>query len=111
MVSQNAIPSKQHLGGSLPHAYTEHGVLMLASVLRSGRAVQMSIRIIEVFVRMREMIMMHADLFTKLKDIEQHITNHDEHIIVLYEHLKSLLEDKHDREEIDKRKRIGFNTR
>jgi len=35
MVSQNAIPSKKHLGGSLPHAFTEHGVLMLANVLKS----------------------------------------------------------------------------
>gem|GEM_PF-5940564 len=42
--------------------------------------------------------------------VKRHITNHDEHIIVLYEHLKSLLEDKRHREEIDKRKRIGFNT-
>lgn len=37
MVSQNAIPSRQVLGGSLPFAFTEHGVLMLANVLRSGR--------------------------------------------------------------------------
>ena len=59
---------------------------------------------------MREMIMMHADLFTKLKDIERQITTHDEHIIVLYEHLKNLMEDKHHKEEVDKRKRIGFNT-
>jgi ORF6N domain len=109
-VSQNAIPSRQHLGGSLPYAYTEHGVLMLASVLRSGQAIQMSIKIIEVFVQMREMIMMHADLFKKLKDIEQHNTTQDEHIIILYDHLKSLLEDKHEREELDKRKRIGFNN-
>ncbi len=35
MVSQNAIPSKQHLGGALPYAFTEHGVLMLANVLKS----------------------------------------------------------------------------
>lgn len=38
MVSQNAIPSKQHLGGSLPYVFTEHGVLQLANVLRSGKA-------------------------------------------------------------------------
>ncbi len=82
---------------------------MLASVLRSGQAIQMSIKIIEVFVQMREMIMMHADLFTKLKDIEQHNTTQDEHITILYEHLKSLLEDKHESEKLAKRKRIGFN--
>ncbi len=53
MVSQNAIPSKQSLGGSLPYAFTEHGVLMLSNVLKSERAVQMSIRIIEIFVKLR----------------------------------------------------------
>lgn len=36
MVSQNAIPSKQHLGGTLPYAFTEHGVLMLANVLKKA---------------------------------------------------------------------------
>lgn len=56
MVSQNAIPSKQHLGGFLPYVFTEHGVLQLANVLKSGRAVQMSIKIIEVFVKIREML-------------------------------------------------------
>ncbi len=45
MVSQNAIPSKKHLGGYLPYVFTEHGVLMLANVLRSERAIQVSIRI------------------------------------------------------------------
>ncbi len=50
MVSQNAIPSKQHLGGTLPYAFTEHGVLMLAGVLKSEKAMQLSIRVIEIFV-------------------------------------------------------------
>ena len=42
MVSQNAIPSKQVLGGALPYAFTEHGVLMLSNVLKSKRAIKMS---------------------------------------------------------------------
>jgi hypothetical protein len=46
MVSQNAIPSRQSLGGTLPYAFTEHGVLMLSNVLKNDRAIQMSIRII-----------------------------------------------------------------
>ena len=54
MVSQNAIPSKQHLGGYLPYAFTEHGVLMLANVLKSNQAITMSIRIIEIFVKLRK---------------------------------------------------------
>ena len=56
MVSQNAIPSRQHLGGSLPYVFTEHGVLQLANVLKSDRATQVSIKIIEVFIRMQEML-------------------------------------------------------
>ncbi|HEY4288104.1 MAG TPA: ORF6N domain-containing protein [Puia sp.] len=44
MVSQFAIPSRQHLGGYLPYVFTEHGVLMLASVLRSKIAMQVSVR-------------------------------------------------------------------
>ncbi len=108
MVTQNAAPSRQQLGGSLPFAFTEHGVIMLASVLRSERAVQMGIRIIEVFVKMREMVMMHADLISKLKDIEEHIATHDEHITVLFDHLKRLLEDKRIIDDLENRKRIGF---
>ncbi len=63
MVSQNAIPSRQHLGGHLPYVFTEHGVLMLANVLRSERAIKMSIRIIEVFVKSREMLILIKTFF------------------------------------------------
>ena len=59
MVSQNAIPSRQHLGGHLPFVFTEHGVLMLANVLRSERAIKMSVRIIEVFAKARELLYSH----------------------------------------------------
>ena len=48
MVSQNAIPSKQQSGGFLPYAFTEHGVLMLASVVKSKQALDVSIRVIEI---------------------------------------------------------------
>jgi hypothetical protein len=47
MVSQNAIPSKQHMGGSLPNVFSEHGVLMLANILKSERAIQVSIKLVE----------------------------------------------------------------
>ena len=71
MVSQNAIPSKQHLGGSLPYAFTEHGVLMLANVLKSELAITMSIRIIEIFVKLRETLLMHKDVLLKLEQLER----------------------------------------
>ncbi|MEI6456627.1 MAG: ORF6N domain-containing protein [bacterium] len=108
MVSQNAIPSKQHLGGHLPYAFTEHGVLMLANVLRSERAIKMSIRIIEVFVRVREMLLTHQDILLKLEKIEQTLAGHDEKILLIFEYLKLLEQSKIQELEFNKRKRIGF---
>jgi len=67
MVSQNAIPSVKHLGGSLPYVFTEHGVLQLANVLKSKRATQMSIKIIEVFIKMREIFSTHIEILQKLE--------------------------------------------
>lgn len=71
MVSQNAIPSRKHLGGYLPYVFTEHGATMLASVLNSPRAVQMSIYVVRAFVRLREMIATHKDLVRRLKALEK----------------------------------------
>ncbi len=90
-VSQNAIPSHSHAGGSLPYAFTEYGILMLANVLRSGRATAMSIRIIELFVRMREAFLTHQDLLQKLEQLEGRVAGHDEEIQALFDHLTAMV--------------------
>lgn len=94
MVSQNAIPSKQHLGGSLPYVFTEHGILQLANVLRSTRAVQMSISIIEVFVKMREMLLTHKDLLIEMEEIRKKIGGQDEKIEIIFNYLKQFVTEK-----------------
>jgi len=91
MVSHFAIPSKQSLGGSLPYVFTEHGVLMLANVLRSKTAIAVSIRIIEIFVKMREMLSTQTEVLLKLELLETQVAGHDEHIQVIFAHLKELL--------------------
>ncbi len=91
MVSQNAIPSKKHLGGSLPYAFTEHGVLMLANVLKSEQAITMSIRIIEIFVRLREVLLTHKDVLLKLEKLERKAVQHDSDIKLIFKYLKELL--------------------
>ena len=68
-----------------PYAFTEHGVLMLSSVLRSERATQVNIAVVRTFVRMREILATHKDLARK---VEQH----DHQIAALYQHLQKLLE-------------------
>lgn len=91
MVSQNAIPSKQHLGGSLPYAFTEHGVLMLANVLKSKRAIKMSVRIIEIFLRLREALLTHKDLLLKIDKLERNAVRQGGDIKQIFEYLRELL--------------------
>ena len=102
MVSQNAIPSKGHLGGTLPYAFTEHGVLMLANVLKSERAVQVSIRIIELFVKLREMLVTHVELKLEIEKIKKKIDNHDKNIEIVFRYFDEFLENP------KPRKQIGF---
>ena len=103
IVSQNAIPSKQHLGGTLPYVFTEHGVLQLANVLSSGRATQMSIKIIEVFVKMREMLLTHKDLLLEMEVIRKKVAGQDEKINLIFNYLKQFI-----KEEETPRKQIGY---
>jgi phage regulator Rha-like protein len=103
MVSQNAIPSKQHLGGSLPYAFTEHGVLMLANILKSERAAKVSINIIEIFVKLRETLLTHKDVLLKLEKFEKQLTQNNEEIQLIFSTLKELLN-----KENEPRKRVGY---
>ena len=79
-----------------PFAFTEHGVLMLANVLKSDRAIKVSIRIIEIFVQLREMLFTHKDILQKLENIERKYTDHDQKITVIFEYLKQLEQVKHE---------------
>lgn len=111
MVSQNAIPSKQQLGGALPYVFTEHGVLQLANVLRSGRAVQMSIRIIDVFVKMREMFASHQEIFKRLEEIGASVKGHDEQLQLIFAYLDQFEQAKQQQAEQENRKQIGYKTK
>lgn len=94
MVSQNAIPSKKHLGGSLPYVFTEHGILQLANVLKGSRATQMSIRIIEIFVQMREAITGNLNIKIEIEEIKKKLTNQSKNIELVFSYLDELIEKK-----------------
>ena len=111
MVSQNAIPDKRHLGGHLPYVFTEHGLLMLANVLRSEKAIKVSIRIIEIFINIREMMLNHKDILMKMEKIEHLVLEHDDKISLIFEYLKQLEQAKNHEEEQQNRKRIGFHKK
>lgn len=103
MVSQNAIPSIKHLGGTLPYVFTEHGVLMLANVLRSDQATQVSIRIIEVFIKLREMLLDNTELRLAIEKLEKKTENNSKNIEIVFRYFDELVDKKQ-----KPRKQIGF---
>jgi hypothetical protein len=91
----------------LPWVFTEHGAIMLASVLNSDVAVQASVRVVRAFVRLREMVAANAQLAGKLAELERRLDSHDEAIVNLFVTLKRLLEPP----EPKKKREIGFHVR
>lgn len=91
-----------------PFAFTEYGVLMLASVLNSERAIQVNIQIVRIFTKMREMLLTHKDIIDRLDQIEHTLSGHDEKITLIFEYLKQLEKDKQGELEQKNRPRIGY---
>lgn len=98
--------SKVGRGGRryLPHAFTEEGVAMLSSILRSKRAVQVNIAIMRAFVKLREILSTHKELALKLKQLEMKIERHDEEIQAIFEAIRQLMAPPPEKP----RRRIGF---
>ncbi len=91
----------------LPYAFTEQGVAMLSSILRSKRAIEVNIAIMRAFVRLREMFATHKELAGKLEDLERQWKDHDEQIQAIFEAIRQLMTSP------DKKgkKRIGFTVK
>ena len=76
----------------LPYAFTEHGVAMLSSVLKSQRAVQMNILIIRTFVKLRQVLATHKDLARKIEELEQQQKEHGRQLAAVYSIVKKLID-------------------
>ena len=102
--SQNATSS---WGGSrrLPYAFTEHGILQLANVLKSERATQMSIKIIEVFVSLRDYLLTNLNLKIELEAIKKKLVNQDKNIELVFSYLDELIDKQETKIE---RNKIGY---
>lgn len=88
----------------LPYAFTEQGVAMLSSVLKSPLAVQVNIAIMRTFVRLRELTATHRELAEKITNLERQYAEHDTEIEGIFEAIRRLLEPP----ESGQRRRIGF---
>jgi hypothetical protein len=86
-----------------PYAFTEQGVAMLSSVLRSERAVQVNVEIMRAFVRLRRLLQQNADLAQKLAALER---KYDTHFKVVFDAIRELMEPG----SVKSKKQIGFKS-
>ena len=93
LISQSVISKPIGRGGTRkpPMVFTEQGVAMLSSVLKSNRAIDVNIAIMRAFVQMRELLTSNKKLAEKLKKLEDHLTEHDEQFRIVFETIKQLL--------------------
>ncbi len=89
MVSQFVIPSKQHLWGSKPYAFTEEWVYMLSSVLKSKIAIEVNISIFRAFTKMRKFLLSNAAIFQRIDNIEYKILEHDKNFNKIFKAIES----------------------
>ena len=99
--SQNVTLKRgQHLK-YLPYAFTEHGILMLSSVLNSNKAIEVNIQIMRTFTKLRELMLVHKDLRQKIEEMER---KYDTQFKIVFEAIKQLL-----KPPIKPKDRIGFH--
>jgi hypothetical protein len=108
--SQNVTLKRGQHTKYLPLAFTEQGVAMLSSVLKSERAIIVNIQIIRVFTKMREMLSTHKDLLFKFESFETQLSNHDDKIVLIFEYLKQLEKEKQQNLDQRNRPKIGFKN-
>jgi hypothetical protein len=87
------VTSKATRGGRryLPHAFTEHGAIMAATVLNSKRAIEMSIFVVRAFVQMRQALAFNQHVVSKLSELEERLDSHDAEIQDLVEAIRELI--------------------
>jgi len=99
------LPENIKFSPATPFAFTEQGVAMLSSILKSKKALQVNIAIIRAFVFMRQYALTHEDLTANLKRLE---TKYDKQFADVYEALNYLVGEKQKQVDFEKRKRIGY---
>ncbi|MFQ6600474.1 ORF6N domain-containing protein [Flavobacterium sp. C3NV] len=104
--SQFATSNSEKMGlRYLPMAFTEHGVLMLSSVLNSNKAIQTNIQIMRIFTKVRQMLLDTTEIKVDILQIQKKLENHDKNIELVFSYLDELTEKKEDESE---RVKIGY---
>ena len=108
LISQFVTSSSHGGRRKLPTAFTEHGAIMLASILNSARAVDMSVFVVRAFAQMRETFLASRQLTAKLDELEKRVGGHDEALATLIDAIRPLLEPP---VEEKPRREIGFHMK
>ncbi len=90
-----------------PYVFTEHGVTMLASILKSKRAVETSILIVRAFIKLREMLQSHKDVLQEIEKIKRDQRKHGEKISAIMQVINKLLAP----DPVSKKEQIGFKAK
>lgn len=107
--SQFVMSSLKHRGSAyLPYAFTEHGITMLASILKSNRAVKMNIAIVRAFIALREFAINYNDLAIEIKKLRKKAGDHDEQLKYIYHAIENLLDKRPEQRKWEERPGIGF---
>lgn len=93
---------------NLPYVFTEHGAVMLASILNSDRAIIVNIQIVRVFTRMRQLLETHTEILRKLEQLQKKDVDHDRQVLLIFKYLKQLEQTKKQQDDQVNRKKIGF---
>jgi len=105
--SQFATSNKDIMGLRVkPFVFTEHGILMLSSVLNSDRAIQVNIRIMRLFTQLRKILLTNHEILLKVERMEKRMDKNDEKVKIIFDYLK-----KQFNQPIPQHSRIGFRTR
>lgn len=83
--------SRLKFSASLPNVFTEHGVVMAATVLKTPRAIQISIFVVRAFVELRERAVLHSELIAKINELERRVGAHDQAIQSLITAIRQLI--------------------
>jgi phage regulator Rha-like protein len=112
MSSQNVMTSEA--AGSrrpktyLPYAFTEHGVTMLASVLKNEKAIRMSIAVVRAFIALKQLVIQKNTISAQLQELRDRLGEHDVQLACIYDAIENLLDEKANEKKWEDRPRIGF---
>lgn len=111
ITTSDNLPDGVKFSPALPYAFTEHGVTMLASVLKSKKAVQMNIAIVRAFIALKQFALNYKELAEQIKELKDTTDNHNVQLNQIYNALENILDEKVEQKKWEERERIGFKKK